>query len=99
MRELSAARDARDVCRHVLRVLALQQVLGHAALAGAPDADGVLDALLGHLADPVEVGAGDASGVDGREAVAARAGLAEDRLAVGEVPRDRLARQRRRAAL
>src|SRR6218665_568154 len=76
-----AAGDLRDVVGDVLRLLPLEQASGHQPLAGATVLDRVDDPLGRHLADLVEARTGHAAGVDGREAVAARAGLAEDHLA------------------
>src|SRR5689334_20164337 len=67
------ARDAGDVIRHVLGVLALQEPARHAHLARPADLDRVQDPLLLDLADPVEVRSGDAARIDRGEAVAARA--------------------------
>src|SRR5215216_2965481 len=57
------ARDLGAVQSHVLGIVSLQQARGHPPLACSPDPDGAEDALLGDVADLVQVGAGDAASV------------------------------------
>src|SRR5690606_22299543 len=62
-------------------LLPLEQPRGHQALTGAAVLDRVDDPLGRDLADLVEARTGHTTGVHGGEAVAAGAGLVEERLA------------------
>src|SRR3954453_16576115 len=90
----SAAGDVDDECGDGRGVVALQEVGGHSPLPGAADVDRVEDpglALLARLqgaaVEPeiVQVGAGDALGVDRLQRVTGRAGVLEELLAVLEL--------------
>src|SRR3954466_7076339 len=76
------ASDLRHVGRDLLRVVALEQALRHAVLAGASALDRVQHALLVERGELVEVGAGDAVRLDRGKGVAALAGFDEDGLAL-----------------
>src|SRR5204863_2285686 len=73
--------------RDVLGVLALQETRWHASLPGPADLDRAQHASLGERADAVEIRAGDPAGVHGGERVAARAGGAEEGLALLDLGR------------